>query len=295
MDSTEGLPERPYTEADLEGKRRVDLIALVYRQRDKWIYIDKRHQPMRSKRDLLKRELLDPDRGFTTWRPEDQRDNSKKGSSLATGNAVADGGLNPRDSSPATVSVETVPNEVPRMVPSTGPQLGTSSTTILATSAGQEETDSVRTSVSPRKAPSTSVPSRVSDTTKTVIEELVRTVADDPGFIEFRSRRGVRSFTDTVKMWRFAVQFVHRFSGRYLPVPGMGNVKMNKNIVYGALGVGRTWMSDANKAMRIIDVYSGHSAHGVAFKAMLERVDNEARGAGHLLRDLEEWAQSHDL
>lgn len=75
----------------------------------------------------------------------------------------------------------------------------------------------------------------------------------------------------------------------------MGNVKMNKNIVYGALGVGRTWMSDANKAMRIIDAYSGHSVHGVAFKAMLERVDNEARGAGHLLRDLEEWAQSHDL
>jgi hypothetical protein len=56
---------------DRLGKQRLELVAMVERQRDKWPWTDKRHKFSRSKTryDDLKAALLEPKHGFSITSP----------------------------------------------------------------------------------------------------------------------------------------------------------------------------------------------------------------------------------
>ncbi|KAK7008136.1 hypothetical protein R3P38DRAFT_3211787 [Favolaschia claudopus] len=75
------------------------------------------------------------------------------------------------------------------------------------------------------------------------------------GYSSFAANRGrVMSNAVISADWRFAVDFTNRYNKLKTPV------KINKESIHTALGVGSTWLSQAHKAVQIIDKYSSVAA-----------------------------------
>ncbi|KAG2147538.1 hypothetical protein DEU56DRAFT_784484, partial [Suillus clintonianus] len=93
---------------------------------------------------------------------------------------------------------------------------------------------------------------------------LADRVQEEPGYAAFKSgQHHVQSNAAVVASWQFAVRFCERYSQK--PCPGEPSDRRSQSIVRGprikkkevqdALGVGSTWMTEAQQAVRILRQY----------------------------------------
>ncbi|KAH9025767.1 hypothetical protein EDB84DRAFT_1563965 [Lactarius hengduanensis] len=97
-----------------------------------------------------------------------------------------------------------------------------------------------------------------------------------------------------VKSWKLGVEFLNAYSGVRL-VDGEYR-KISKVELSQALGVGKTWLSDANKAVRIVQTYGEGGTH--RSQLFIDKITSTAgvpEGSTKLLDWLKTWSKEHPV
>ncbi|KIK32247.1 hypothetical protein CY34DRAFT_759548 [Suillus luteus UH-Slu-Lm8-n1] len=100
----------------------------------------------------------------------------------------------------------------------------------------------------------------------TVAARLAEKVQAEPGYASFKAgQHRVQPNAAVVASWQFAVQFCERYSQKPCPVSELGGSHQSQSLAKGprvkkkdvqdALGVGSTWMAEAQQAVHILRQY----------------------------------------
>ncbi|KAJ7189647.1 hypothetical protein GGX14DRAFT_608718 [Mycena pura] len=122
--------------------------------------------------------------------------------------------------------------------------------------------------------------------TDPAVKYLREKLATRDGYEAFAARRGhVRSNPDAVLDWQFAVDFTRDYNRIKSPV------KVSKDTICRALGIGSSWPVNAHTATGIIGTYGKVQE----VEEMLMRIDDPLPGATALLGFLVEWKKDHPV
>ncbi|KAH9008734.1 hypothetical protein EDB85DRAFT_2163915 [Lactarius pseudohatsudake] len=131
--------------------------------------------------------------------------------------------------------------------------------------------------------------------TRRVVGWLVGELQTHPNYRDFQSQlHHVRDNPGAVKSWKLGVEFLNAYSGVRL-VDGEYR-KISKVELSQALGVGKTWLSDANKAVRIVQTYGEGGTH--RSQLFIDKITSTAgvpEGSTKLLDWLKTWSKEHPV
>ncbi|KAH7904164.1 hypothetical protein BJ138DRAFT_1131082 [Hygrophoropsis aurantiaca] len=101
------------------------------------------------------------------------------------------------------------------------------------------------------------------------VEWLAERAKEQAGYGAFKNgQHRVQCNADIVASWRFAADFCEQYNKK--SISHIGSVAITKNVIQKALGVGSTWFSEAENALRIIRIYGEGGIH--ARQAVIEAV-----------------------
>ncbi|KAK7027697.1 hypothetical protein R3P38DRAFT_3190768 [Favolaschia claudopus] len=116
-----------------------------------------------------------------------------------------------------------------------------------------------------------STPANSNPETDLAVQFLRKELATRDGYSSFADNRGKFMSNAVIAAdWRFAVDFTKQYNRIKSPV------KINKESIYTALGVGSTWLSQAHKATQLIDKHKADAA------VTTELAKDEVTGSGAL-------------
>ncbi|KAH9029009.1 hypothetical protein EDB85DRAFT_2147619 [Lactarius pseudohatsudake] len=127
--------------------------------------------------------------------------------------------------------------------------------------------------------------------TKRVVGWLVRELQTHPDYRDFQKQlHHVRDNPCAVKIWKLGVDLSEAYSGdgEYL--------KISKGEICQALGVGPTWLSAANEAVRIVRTYGEGGTHRA--QLFIDKITSTAgarEGSTKLLDWLKTWSKEHPV
>ncbi|KAH9178190.1 hypothetical protein EDB89DRAFT_1929779 [Lactarius sanguifluus] len=131
--------------------------------------------------------------------------------------------------------------------------------------------------------------------TQRVVRYLIGELEAHPDHRDFRSTlHHVRDNPGAVKSWKFGVDFLKAHSGVCL-VDGEYR-KIPKDYVSTALGVGKTWLSEANEAMEIVQTYGEGGTH--RSQPFIDKITSTAgvpEGCTKLRKWLITWKAEHPV
>ncbi|KAJ7500660.1 hypothetical protein B0H11DRAFT_1996106 [Mycena galericulata] len=147
-----------------------------------------------------------------------------------------------------------------------------------------EPGDSKSTSISDSAAPTASRQPEPQSATDPAVQFLREKLQTRDGYQSFAANRGrVLINTEVVKNWQFAVDFARDYDKLRSP-------KVTRQSVYTALGIGSTWMSQANTAIEIVGKYG----HITEVAKVLQQVE-DPEGSTALYKFLTGWKEKHPL
>ncbi|KAI9430465.1 hypothetical protein H4582DRAFT_2210420 [Lactarius indigo] len=131
--------------------------------------------------------------------------------------------------------------------------------------------------------------------TKRIVGCLIDELKLHPDYNDFQSTlHHVRDNPGAVKSWKFGVDFLKAHSGVCL-VDGEYR-KISKLEVSTALGVGKTWLSEANDAVKIVQTYGEGGTH--RSQPFIDKITSTAgvpEGRTKLLQWLKTWRDEHPV
>ncbi|KAH0829060.1 hypothetical protein J3R83DRAFT_2517 [Lanmaoa asiatica] len=148
----------------------------------------------------------------------------------------------------------------------------------------------------PAPGPSSGAPSASASPT---VQWLIAEAAKDPRYASFKAgRHHVQTNPGVISSWQFAVEFSEKHSGMPHPViqPTVGGrsrrrpIRIKKSEVQQALGIGSSWMSDAQRAVMILWKFGegGTSPRQNVIAVCTSTAEDDRMGARALLEYLME-------